>query len=53
MNNTLNQAPPRCPRCGPDNLRLVARYSDPRNDRIVRLFKCACGDDVRDEQALT
>ena len=52
MNHAFESDLPRCAGCGSDNLRLICRYSDPRTDRLVRLFKCQCGDDVRDEQAL-
>jgi len=40
--------PPRCARCGSENLRLIVRYCEPHTGRVVRLFKCPCGEDVRD-----
>ncbi|MBR0774760.1 hypothetical protein JQ625_07955 [Bradyrhizobium diazoefficiens] len=52
MKQAFERETPRCPGCGSDNLRLICRYSDPRTDRPVRLFKCQCGDDFRDEQVL-
>jgi len=41
-------APPRCPSCNALPT-LVDTMLDPRNGRIIRLYRCTCGERIWDE----